>query len=309
MTLLIPDARRALLGGVIDFAGLFPPASLDASTAVETFRRIRASADGWMAGRLLCPASRLDDLAAALVAGIRRSEEPWRIGVTCDGDVGSCASMGRGFHLEMDPAVTVEIAETSILPGAAAEVVHETLIALCGINDRIVPYLEVDAVHGGEADMVDGIYSIAAARDLARRRGGAKLRCAGFTDSHVPSPRRVAAFIDAATRAEIPFTFTAGLNHAFRESDAATGTVHHGFMNLFAAAAVARAGGRLDEIEDAVADTDPTRFKVSFAGLRWGDHEIGGADLGALRAEGLTSFSSSDFDDPVAALRARGLVP
>jgi len=308
MTLLIPDARRVLLGGAIDFAGMFPPTSLDAHKAVETFRRIRSSGDTWMSGRFLCPASRLDDLATALVPSMHRTEEPWPIGVVCDGDVGSCASKGRGFHLEMDPAVTVQVAEASIFPGASAAAVHEMFIALCSINDRIVPYVEVEAVHGSEAEVVDRVYSIASVRDLARRRGGAKLRCGGFTPSHVPSPHRVAAFIDAASRAEIPFRFTAGLHHAFRGRDAATGALHHGFVNLLTASAVARAGGPLDEIEAAVDDADASRFSASFGGLHWRDREFDGAELGAVRTEGFTSFGSCDFDEPVAALKAHGFV-
>lgn len=308
MTLLIPDARRVLLGGAIDFAGMFPPASLDVNTAVETFRRIRSSGDAWMAGRFLCPASRLDDLATALVPTMRRTEEAWPIGVVCDGDVGSCASKGRGFHLEMDPAVTVQVAEASVPPGASGAVVHEMFIALCAINDRLVPYLEVEAVHGGEVEMLDHVYSIASVRDLTRRQGGAELRCGGFTSSHIPSSRRVAAFIDAATRAEIPFRFTAGLHHAFRERDAATEAMHHGFVNLLTATAVARAGGTLDEIEAAVDDTDTSHFSASFAGLRWHGRDIDGTALGALRTEGFTSFGSCDFDDPVGALKAHGFV-
>jgi hypothetical protein len=40
----VSDARRALLGRLIDHAALFPPASLDMPAALEEDRRARASA-------------------------------------------------------------------------------------------------------------------------------------------------------------------------------------------------------------------------------------------------------------------------
>jgi hypothetical protein len=56
------DARRALLGRLIDHAALFPPASMSMPDALEEDRRARASDDAWLLGRFVCPASRLAEL-------------------------------------------------------------------------------------------------------------------------------------------------------------------------------------------------------------------------------------------------------
>ena len=58
------DARRALLGGLIDYAGLFPPAQLDMADAVAGYRAARSGPHAWMLDRIVCPAERLADLAA-----------------------------------------------------------------------------------------------------------------------------------------------------------------------------------------------------------------------------------------------------
>ena len=42
------DARRALLGRLWDYAGIFPPAELPLSDAVAEWERIRGSDDAWM---------------------------------------------------------------------------------------------------------------------------------------------------------------------------------------------------------------------------------------------------------------------
>jgi hypothetical protein len=58
----VTDARRALLGELIDHAPLFPPASLPLEEALEDHRRARESRHAWMVRRFVAPASRFDDL-------------------------------------------------------------------------------------------------------------------------------------------------------------------------------------------------------------------------------------------------------
>jgi hypothetical protein len=47
------DARRALLAGLWDYAGVFPPAELPLEHAVAEWRRIRASDDAWLLNRFV----------------------------------------------------------------------------------------------------------------------------------------------------------------------------------------------------------------------------------------------------------------
>lgn len=56
------DARRALLGRLIDHAALFPPASLPMVEALAADRRARGGDDAWLLGRFVCPASQLGEL-------------------------------------------------------------------------------------------------------------------------------------------------------------------------------------------------------------------------------------------------------
>jgi hypothetical protein len=49
----LSDARRALLAGLWDYAGVFPPADLPLEAALSEWRRIRASEDAWLANRLV----------------------------------------------------------------------------------------------------------------------------------------------------------------------------------------------------------------------------------------------------------------
>jgi hypothetical protein len=55
-------ALRALLENLIDYAGMFPPASLARETALERYSRYRASEHGWMLGRFVIGAAQVPDL-------------------------------------------------------------------------------------------------------------------------------------------------------------------------------------------------------------------------------------------------------
>ncbi|MFO7571745.1 MAG: hypothetical protein R6W48_03995 [Gaiellaceae bacterium] len=57
-----PDARRALLGRLIDHAPQFPPAALELSAAVAEDERARESRHAFVLARYVCPASRLAEL-------------------------------------------------------------------------------------------------------------------------------------------------------------------------------------------------------------------------------------------------------
>src|SRR5262249_49286034 len=54
---------RALLGGIIDYAGLFPPAKLPLAQAIQRYAKYRRQGDRWMLGRFVIPAARLGELA------------------------------------------------------------------------------------------------------------------------------------------------------------------------------------------------------------------------------------------------------
>ncbi|MEZ4387394.1 MAG: hypothetical protein R3D98_07400 [Candidatus Krumholzibacteriia bacterium] len=56
------DARASLLEGLIDYAGLFPPAALDLPTALRRYDAHQRGNDARLLGRFVLPAARLPEL-------------------------------------------------------------------------------------------------------------------------------------------------------------------------------------------------------------------------------------------------------
>jgi hypothetical protein len=58
---------RALLRGVIDYAGLFPPASLPLDQSIRNYARYCNEPDRWMLGRFICPTTKFNELLPFVV--------------------------------------------------------------------------------------------------------------------------------------------------------------------------------------------------------------------------------------------------
>src|SRR5579863_9372630 len=66
---------RALLAGSIDYAGMFPPAGLTLTEAIDRYRQYRGSQASWMLGRFVVPAAQNHPLTEELLDAATITEE------------------------------------------------------------------------------------------------------------------------------------------------------------------------------------------------------------------------------------------
>jgi hypothetical protein len=224
------DAVSAALSGLIDYAGLFPPAGLPLDVVADQFGRYRAARHAWMLGRLVVPADRLADAEAAAHRAGASVDEPWRVS----------ALVGTADHSETIAAALVD------LHHRPRTVRVEAVEAVAGSADdiarlgRIWPteferYVEIPA----DSDPAPLMAALSAAGLFA------KIRAGGVTPDRFPSTAQMARFLVRARDASVPMKATAGLHHALRgdyrltyEPESARATMH-GFLNLVLAADVA----------------------------------------------------------------------
>jgi hypothetical protein len=267
------DARRELLGALIDHAALFPPASLDMPGAIAADRAARASEHAWILGRFIVPASRLRELPA---------DAP-RLSVVLDGGEGDLEAV---HEARLDGRV-VEFVEARIDP---AWIPDTQQLVDAKLGEGVRAFWELAPGRG-----LDG--AVAAVREA---RAGAKIRCGGAT---VPSVESVAAFVAACRDAGVPFKATAGLHHAVRRGDA------HGFLNLLAAAVFAHAEGFGEaDLVPLLAEEDPAAFALDGDGLAVHRHRADAAAIAEARAELFVAYGSCSFDEPVADLSGLGVL-
>ena len=306
----VGDARSAALGHLIDYAGLFPPASREMEGAVAGYRAARTGSAAWIAGRFLCPTSRLEELAGLLTATMTADEDPWEVGAVFDEEPGIAASHAATFHRYTDPAARITSAEAGISHGAGRAEIETIFKAAASITAEVVPFLEVPRTEAWEEEIPIVVDHIADTRTDWRRNGGAKIRCGGLGPTAFPSPEQVACFIIACTRRGLPFKATAGLHHPVRHWDEDLDVMRHGFLNLLLATAVAAEADDVPfhEVAAVVAERDASAFSVGAGSIAYRDHRFPIRSVAAVRTSGFTAYGSCDFQEPVSDLVSMGAV-
>ena len=289
---------HTLLRQSIDYAGLFPPAGLGMSTAVDNYSRYRAGPEAWALGRFIVPATRLAEFEEA--AGERSSQraggQPWRlsalVGPDLAGDLNQIADFQRR-HPGTAPGMTVDTIEAK---ADGVNAIQETMRSVPG---RLQVYFELPI----ERDPIDLLATV------ARVGARAKVRTGGVTAPAFPSTVSLARFIHGCVRAKVPFKATAGLHHALRaeyrltyEEGSDTG-VMFGFLNLFLATALARNGMAEAETCEILEESSPAALRIDDGAISWRDRRFDRDTLGRAR-ESIISFGSCSFTEPIDELQS-----
>jgi hypothetical protein len=290
---------RELLGEIVDYAGLFPPAKLDMRAAVENYASYRAGADAWAVGRFVVPAERLEELAGAVgVLDGAAGQGDWHLsalpGPDLDGGLErirafaggapsrSVASNG-GFGLRVD---SVEI------KAATPEEVPELSRA---IPAHLTTYVEFPLDPDPEQFI----------RALQGSGARAKVRTGGVTQEAFPSPDALLHFLRGCVEANLPFKATAGLHHPVAgryrltyEPDSAVAPMF-GYLNVLFATALLRRGASESQVAAALGETDAAAFHLGGADVSWREYRLHPEEIRALRGRAMVAFGSCSFREPL----------
>ncbi|HZY89457.1 MAG TPA: hypothetical protein VFE78_31840, partial [Gemmataceae bacterium] len=319
---------RALLGGALDYAGLFPPARLLLDQAVRNCLRYRHEPESWLLGRFVLPVARLGELAP-FSGELPTSGPPFVVSALARGGktvpeflAGLDADLrdSAAFLERHAPAFAVDVLEARLPPDAVTPDGQRPLAELLDAAGRRIeetgpPQLTVyyeappESLPGpGVGAVIEAVARHNAAGPGRRYRGaGLKLRCGGLEAAAFPAPEQVAFALHAGLAAGVPLKFTAGLHHPVRRFDAGVQAHMHGFLNVFGAGALGHAHGLNEEELCAIlADEDAGHFACDGAGLRWRDLRATPEQVARARREAVISFGSCSFDEPRDDLRALG---
>ncbi len=290
-------AMAALVDGLVDYAGLFPPAALTMPDAVAAYARHRAGPDAPMLGRFVLPAGRLDEFALAVSSagagsGAHAGGEspmPWRLSVLAGA---TDAEVLAGFNARHGARTVVDTVESK------AESV-ESIAALRGaLGARYSVYVELPVL-GSPAERISALVGAIAMHGMR-----AKIRTGGVTTDAFPSSRDVVHFLRACHAAGVPFKATAGLHHPLRGDfpltyapDSDRGTMF-GFLNVFLAAVFLHAGADDRTLVALMEERDQRALLVSDGAIRWRTYTVTTAQIAAARAAFAGSFGSCSFDEP-----------
>lgn len=307
--LLTEHAARILFEGLVDYAGLFPPAALSMPQVVRNYAHYRAGGSGWMLGRFVCSAAALELFSEKADPLLPRDAGaiPWRLSVTGTGDLASDLAQIAAFNERHrvcfeECGGVADAYEVKVNSVADIERLSRTL------PPELTTYIEVAL-----DDELDAKLDAIAA---AGRR--AKIRTGGTTADAFPASQDVVRFLRGCIVRELPFKATAGLHHPITgryrltyEHDAPVGRMF-GFLTVLLATAHLGSGGTDAEAIALLEESDADRFEVNDIHLAWrgpdGPVTFSRDTLQAVRTRALTSIGSCSFTEPVDESRALGWI-
>jgi len=297
---------RPLIEGVVDYAGLFPPAGLPMETVVKNYAGYLTIKQAWMLGRIIIPTSRLAefDEQARPYLPTTGDAPPWRISALLppvhvsgfSAGLQSLVTFNREHKREDNGLAVIDSIE---LKSPKIADIRETAAALVQMPQEFTAFLEIPH----EEDPTDLIAEIAKSPGSLR----AKIRCGGVTDDLIPSTEQVARFLCCCAEPGVGIKATAGLHHPLRgkyrltyDDDSARG-VMHGFVNLLVATVFAYVGqSRVETIESILLETNAAAFEFQPNRLTWNGESIDldSSALKRLRTQHFASFGSCSFVEP-----------
>jgi hypothetical protein len=237
------------LTDLVDDAAIFPPGNVPLDRAVAEHHVHRGSEYAAMIGGFVVSDVKIPDLLEVL--DDRADEVPLQVNVVVTGGAGAIEPAvrwaGRTPLLQLTALECAlrdedDLAHNARRVGAVLDSLEEEL-------SDVTVYVEPPRVIGWPTH--DWLSAI---DELAMRELPLKLRTGGVTEDAFPTAVELAACIAASLDRELPFKCTAGLHHALRHTDPATGFAHHGFLNVLAATRACLDGG---STEGALEETDP----------------------------------------------------
>jgi len=287
-----PDAPEAY-AGLVDDAAIFPPGNAPVPEALRAHAEHRASWYAAVVGGFVCSDTRLTELQAALDDA--PPTEPLRVNLTISGGAGAVGPAltwtGRDDRLSL-AAVEVALRGEDDLAHNAARMTT----VLDALPEEAVAYVEMPRLYGDHVTAGWG----AALDEVAAAGLRMKYRTGGPDRDAFPSSAELAEVVTAALDREVELKLTAGLHHAVRHADAATGFEHHGFLNVLLATRAGLDGAGASDVAALLDERDPTvvAHRVS---------ELGPAGLASTR-RWFTSFGSCSIIEPVDDLVDLGLI-
>lgn len=313
---------RTALTGIIDYAGLFPPANLHLNEAFANYLKYRKDKYSFMLSRFICPVKLFKELE-----GLNPdSDEVIYLSVLGRGgynirdftenlneDIGLwknfSKSTGKRFVTDTFEIKLPDELITDHKSGIVSEFIDS-------ISEKIRsefenPVLMFFEGHIG-TEWQKNIKCLTEGINIHNKNhpdSGFKLRTGGIESYSFPEPRQIAFAIRECLDRSVRMKCTAGLHHPFRHFDKTIGTKMHGFINVFGTGIIAMRHNISDAgLKEILTDENPDNFIFTDEYFSWKNWDINISEIELARKDLMMSFGSCSFEEPVEDLKNLNLL-
>lgn len=314
------SSKIALLSGAIDFAGMFPPASLDLNATLQkaaSFRKV--GKHSWLLNRLVLSLNEVKKLDPRLLYECGADGSPWSISVlgtpsgsssekdfikSVDWDFREIRRIQERYHHSSCPldlaGYEIKLPDSITAPGMAITSGEFVFPALEQIETiwlgEIDIYFEV-SLEGEWQETLEGVTRILS-EWLSENPDcsvlpALKIRTGG---KFVPRPEQLAKAIDECAASGIKIKVTQGMHHPISHAG------QFGFVNFFAAVNFAYALGSeeftLKDIENCLQTENAKDFSFSDTSFSWSGRELTNEQIESARKSHAAVLGSCSLDEP-----------
>lgn len=307
---------RTFAGSIIDYAGLFPPASLGLGQAFHNYLFYRQGDMKWMLNKFIIPAGRLEELtdlmkdmkiedkiSFSVLSSGGGSADDFR--VSMEADIKNII----GFVSDHGTLVSIDAFEAKLPNDIVKQESSDEMLKLMNevsdcleknLGKSIPVYFEASLNEDHEIVIVRVVESIAS----LGKSCGFKLRTGGTEASAFPTSEQIAFAIMTCCEFEVPMKCTAGLHHPIRHYNSEVSSNMHGFLNVFGAGILAYTDG-FDESEllEVLDEEDPYEFIFKEEGFEWNNTNVEISEIKEARDKFMISYGSCSFDEPIEDLK------
>ncbi|UBF29958.1 hypothetical protein K9N68_37770 (plasmid) [Kovacikia minuta CCNUW1] len=293
---------KTLLTSIVDYAGLFPPATLSLPEALQQYTQHQESYDAWMLSRFVLPVSRLNEFATLLS---KFSLKHCSLSLILSIDLGQAIVPQLSSQLNQIQSLSlpkISMRALEVPPIAPAEI------------EQILPHLPAGIETFFEIPLGENLKPYLAV--LHDSGAAAKIRTGGITVDAFPATPQLGQFILSCAEAAVPFKATAGLHHPLPANYPLTAEPNspvarmQGFLNVVLVSALVyhQKITRLEEALTLLQNPSIDNFQFTATDIFWQGYSLNLNEIGAARQHFFRSFGSCSFQEPVDALKELALL-
>jgi len=240
---------QLFLSKLIDYAGLFPPASLDLKSAFNNYLNYTSGSPfSWMLAKFICPASKLPELNELIENEKIVFKYPLSFSLLGSSSVHSSefldsishdVSLISGFNSRYSGKINIDAFETRLpddvfsIKGddVSYDMIRLASDKLVEINGEVLPLFLESLPDENLPALADSISK----HNKSGGKSAYKLRTGGVAAASFQTSGKIAFAIKTCVDREVPMKCTAGLHHPVRHYNESVKTKMHGFINVFGA--------------------------------------------------------------------------
>ena len=301
------NSFKAFMGGIIDYAGMFPTAFLNLEEAFTNYSKYLKSKDNWMLAGFVCRPSDLTDLIKLLEK--EKMENKLKLSILLNNSGKSdmmISSVKRdvnqiknfqsfyqnvdlfSFEIRLPESVTVNAKKT-------ADTVFEILNVLSYEFYEYKVFFETFVIDKNWRSYIENVNAVL---EITNADTGLKLRTGGLEPKLFPEAEKIAYIVKASNYHKLPLKATAGLQHPVTHFNTEVKAKMYGFLNIFGAILLNHKHNlSINSLMEIINDESPKSFKFTKDEFIYKEYSMTSEEITEARKYGY-SFGSFSFDEP-----------